>query len=159
MRKGSSAAEEKAERVEEIKQDLKKTHGDEYSGIQYRLWAEMIAIGTHTSRDLPPRIPMFTGGRAQKPKSELTSAFTSMAEAVAVALTPKEAIPTPNPPQKDSNPATSSHFTSPDRVADIRSKYIQQLRELHSLYEAGALTDREFADQKQPILDHLKTFN
>ena len=43
-------------------------------------------------------------------------------------------------------------------IADIQSKYIQQLRELHAQFEMGALTDKEFTDQKLSILDPLKKF-
>ena len=30
--------------------------------MQYQLWAEMVAKGSHSSLDTPPCVPMFTGG-------------------------------------------------------------------------------------------------
>lgn len=42
-----SAFEEKASRVEDIVGTLRARHGDRYTTIQYRLWAEMVDIGTH----------------------------------------------------------------------------------------------------------------
>ena len=42
-----SALEEKNERIEDIIRDLRKKHSDLYTAIQYRLWAEMVDIGTH----------------------------------------------------------------------------------------------------------------
>lgn len=81
-----------------------------------------------------------------------------MAEAVIGALKPTPS-PKPGSMSTDSgaNDSAIGH-PSPGKIADIRSKYIQQLRELHSLFEIGALTDKEFADQKLPILEQLKKF-
>ena len=42
---------------------------------------------------------------------------------------------------------------------ELRSKYIQQLKELHLLVEAGALTEQEYFDQKEPLLHQLKKMN
>lgn len=163
LNKSSSVTENKHKRIEDIKQKLLEKHGSEYSPMQYRLWAEMIAIGTHSSYDLPPRIPMFTGGRTIKPKthtSDLTVALTTMAEAVTGALKPKEvstastAVTTAVTTTVTAVPCCSS----PGKIADVRSKYIQQLRELHSLYEIGALTETEFTEQKLPVLEQLKKF-
>ena len=70
---------------------------------------------------------MFTGKRSQSHSkcnsgtSELTSAFTSLANAVTGAI---EVATT-------SKSTSASHVTSPGRVADIHSKYIQQLRDIH----------------------------
>ena len=46
-KKKLSSLEEKSNRVEGLIHTLKEKHGDEYTTIQYRLWAEMIDIGTH----------------------------------------------------------------------------------------------------------------
>lgn len=46
-RKKMSALEEKNERIEDIIRTLSKKHDDHYTPIQYRLWAEMVEIGTH----------------------------------------------------------------------------------------------------------------
>lgn len=46
-RKKVSALEEKNERIEEMVGNLRKKHDSRYTSIQYRLWAEMIDIGTH----------------------------------------------------------------------------------------------------------------
>ena len=51
------------------------------------------------------------------------------------------------------------NYSSPGKIADIRAKYIQQIKELHSLFESGALTETEFLDQKRPVLEQLKKFN
>ena len=45
---------------------------------------------------------------------------------------------------------------SPGKTANLRSNYLQQKRDLHSMYENAAITKREFQEQKLPILEHLK---
>ena len=107
----------------------------------------MVAVGTHTSINHPPRVPMFTGINKTTKTSQsnhLVVAFTSMADAVAFK------------PKDSEKPATSSHSSSPRKLADLRSKYIDQLKELHSLLEVGALTNEEFAEQKQIILAQMR---
>lgn len=42
-----SLLDEKNNRIEEIVLSLREKHGDKYNTIQYRLWAEMIDVGTH----------------------------------------------------------------------------------------------------------------
>ena len=46
-KKKLSALEEKSNRVEGLIHTLKQKHGDEYNMIQYRLWAEVVDVGTH----------------------------------------------------------------------------------------------------------------
>ena len=57
-----SATDDNQERIEEIKQKLHEKHGSSYTPMQYRCWAELIAINSHTSYDDPPPYPMFNGG-------------------------------------------------------------------------------------------------
>ena len=47
---------------------------------------------------------------------------------------------------------------SPGKIANLRSNYLQQLRDLHSLLESGAINDKEFQEQKMPILEQLRKF-
>ena len=47
-RKSVSASEDKQRRVEDVKQKLVDKHGGEYSTMQYQLWAEMVAVGSHS---------------------------------------------------------------------------------------------------------------
>jgi len=91
-----------------------------------------------------PRVPIFTGGREKKPSQVqvLTTAVTEMARA----MTPTGRI----------SPAPSTYTPtariSPGKVAILRSNYLQQMRDLHSLFESGAITDKEFQEQKIPSL-------
>lgn len=52
---------------------------------------------------------------------------------------------------------TNTHSgISPSKLAGLRSSYLMQLKDLHSLYESGAISETEFQEQKAPILGHLK---
>ena len=53
-------------------------------------------------------------------------------------------------------PPTVSAGISPGKFVNLRANYLQQIRDLHSLFENGAITECEFQEQKLPILEHLK---
>lgn len=146
-KKKMSAIEEKNQRVQELIRSIQDKHGEKFTKIQYRLWAEMIDVGTHKSLDEAPSVPMFTSKARQTQSSALTNAFTNMASSIASALSNNQT------PTKSSSAGSSS---SPVRVVQLRSQYIQQLKDLHSLYEAGALSEQEYAEEKDSILAQLK---
>ena len=87
--------------------------------------------------DDPPGIPAFHS--REKDSSQ------NLLQDIAKVLIPK--------PQASSS--TSVGY-SPGKVANLRSNYLQQMRELHTLFECGALTQDEFKEQKEPILNQLK---
>jgi len=46
-RKRVSVLDAKNNRVEEVVTNLRQKHGTRYTTVQYRLWAEMVDVGTH----------------------------------------------------------------------------------------------------------------
>ena len=111
----------------------------------------------YRSLDEPPDHPAFKTGRAKKPNQvqALTTAVTEMARAVTAAGSPSTAHATASMLPAQTGPITSAGI-SPGKIANLRSNYLQQIRDLHSLYENGAITECEFQEQKLPILEHLK---
>ena len=110
------------------------------------------------SLDDPPDHPAFKTGRAKRPNQvqALTTAVTEMAKAVTAAgsgAPPSSGTASTLPSQ--TSPITTAGI-SPGKIANLRSNYLQQIRDLHSLYENGAITEIEFQEQKLPILEHLK---
>ena len=77
--------------------------------------------------------------------------FTEMAKSVISATAPNSSSSTDRLSQSSS--------MSPGKIAGLRSQYLQQMRELHQLFEVGALTEKEFSDQKAPILQQLTRLN
>ncbi len=64
-----SKRQEKTEQVDEVFEELKQNHSQNYSTPQLRLWARMIGTGIHDMDD-PPRVPMITGCIPKRPKKE-----------------------------------------------------------------------------------------
>ena len=94
---------------------------------------------------------MFRGGHDKKPNQvqALTSCMTEMAKAMASS----------SPHTQAAESAGLMHTPvgiSPGKMANLRSNYLQQLRDLHALLESGAINDSEFQDQKATVLEQLK---
>ena len=65
--------------VDDIVAQLQEKHGSQYLPVQYRLWANMLQIGTHRDYSVPPNVPMFGAGKSSK-----ATAGTSISEALPV---------------------------------------------------------------------------
>ena len=50
----------------------------------------------------------------------------------------------------------SATTLSPSKVAETRSKYIEQLHQIKSLNTEGVLSDKEYDEQKDIILETLR---
>ena len=146
---GLSKRNEKEEELEDIFQNLKEKHGNEYSGPQLRLWARMIIAHTHDDMNNPPKVSMITGSVQKQPRREsLTDAFASAATAIAKAISPAHSQ------QSDASPSLQVRC-SPSKTVDIRMKNLDQLRCLQRLWEDGILTEEEFLAQKRIVLHNL----
>ena len=109
----------------------------------------VLFVYVYRSQGDPPGIPAFTGRAQEKCAtsiSGLTSAVAEMAKAIAQQHTPAVAQVTS---------ASASTGVLPSKIANLRSNYLQQMRDLHSLFEMGALNEAEFLDQKKPIFEQL----
>ena len=56
---------------------------------------------------------------------------------------------------KGNDTATCATEFSPVKRCNLRSQYVVQLKDLHTLCENGALSQNEFDDRKCKILKHL----
>lgn len=151
--------------LEEIYQELKTKHGNEYSIPQLRCWARLIMTGKHQRKD---NIPEFLVNQPKKPKQ------MSLAEAISGAVkTFSDAVKSPatttllvieNNNSNTSSSSTSTAFPktansvgiSSSKISDLRMKKLQELRELQALLEQNVLTQQEFTEQKQLVLDSLR---
>lgn len=135
--------------VDTIYQDLKDKHGEKYSIPQLRLWARMIHCSTHDNYDKPPAVPMFSD--TLQPKRQKKESLTETIVAISKAL---------NSPSQNSNQSNdSSNYPlglSPRKSVDLRMKNLEQLHYIKQLYEDNILTDKEFIEQKQTIIDSLR---
>ena len=87
--------------------------------------------------------------------SELKEAFTELAKTLTdVVRTGHRTPPLTSSPLKQSD-ALSPNVSRPLKVADLKSKYIQQIKDLFSLYEVGALSQDNFDRQKSIIFEQM----
>ena len=171
-RRRKSLSEEKNACVQEIFQKLKTQHGDKYTGPQYRLWAEAIDVNQHSSYNEHPQGSFFSAmqGRAHGVRKSgssdvLTTAVTTLATSLAAALQPPcsessnnsahKSAGSSTPPQRESR----SPVITPVRAAQLKTTYITQIKELHSLVEIGALTPEQYEDQQDSILQQMDRLN
>ena len=149
-----SKRQDKEHEVDTIFHELREKHdGDTYETPQLRLWARMIQCGTHDDYDDPPRVPMITG-ILPKRKESITDALTAAATAVAKAFSPPSTSQVAS--ASSQMPCTSTVGMSPGKSIELRMKNLQQLRYVQELYEENILSEPEFIEQKQMILDSLQ---
>ena len=139
-KKKQSFTEEREERMTEIIANLRERHGSKYSTLQYRLWAEMFINDTHKTLDTAPPYPLF--GEEKRPhvsssSGQLNEALTGLANSIAVALMPNQL----------QQSAHSSTTASPTKTAQLRSKYMEQLKDL-KLRDLSAWTPEEYEDER-----------
>ena len=141
------------DRVDEIVEELKERHDDDnYTLPQMRLWARMISAGNHESLDDPPQIPAITGVPKRKKRETLAEAISGAASTLIGAIHNKGDIPPAQSPAVDATRVGHS----PSKIADLRLKSIKELRELQSLLEDNILTQAEFTEQKEIVLNSMR---
>lgn len=131
-RKRSSKYSEKLERIDDTVDELQSKHGSTFTAIQYRVWAETIDAGRHDSIDNPPKGSFF---KSQGRKGAST------------------------PPASSANTASVKATLTPGKIANLRSTYIQQIKELHSLWEIGAITKEHYLKQRDILLQQMEKLN
>ena len=165
-KKRKSSHEDKMARVQEIFDKLKNKHGGKYTGPQYRLWAEAIDVNQHSSLDEPPQGSFFSNiqGRTHGVKKSdtsdvLTTAVSTLATSLAAALQPHSNDNTARPSTPPPHNHSSSSVITPIRAAELKTTYIAQIKELHSLAELGAITTHQYEEQRDCILKQMDRLN
>ena len=74
----------KISEVEDIIKYLKQRHGESFTVEQFSMWAHVIHIGKHSSREAPPNLPIFRQSKGATPPSTSVLPSTSSAEAVSL---------------------------------------------------------------------------
>ena len=153
-----SKRQDKEDEVDTIFRELREKHdSDTYETPQLRLWARMIQCGTHDDYDDPPHVPMITGILPKRPKKEsITDALTAAATAVAKAFSPLYVYTSQVATASSQMPSIPIVGMSPGKSIELRMKNLQQLRYVQELYEENILSEPEFIEQKQMILDSLR---
>ena len=156
--------------LDAVVKDLQEKHADKYTLPQLRCWARMITSGKHQDRDnIPAFLDLDNQPKKQK-RPTLAEAITDAAKTFA------QAAKSPNvsqcssqsvviaPSGSPSTPVAAGGIRdlpvttgiSPGKITDLRMKKLQELRELQGLLEQNILTQQEFIEQKQLVLESLR---
>ncbi|CAB3977072.1 Hypothetical predicted protein [Paramuricea clavata] len=124
-------------------EELKNLYGDRLPPYKYRLWAEMIIVGTATRESIPD-VPMFSTSPAKWPRRDnLSETITAVGRTIACALTPGAG---------SSKNATASveqvRNSSTTEKAKLRSEVIKQVKDLFDLKQLGAITEEEYEEKR-----------
>ena len=132
----------------EICSELEAKHGAKFTGPVYTLWAKGMAA---MRAMIPPsNIPLITGEqRGRKKRESLSEAITDAATASTQAVKPAVASP------KHTPTVTPTTSLSPNNQETLRRRYLEDLRTLSQLLN-GVLTDSEFQQQKETLLNGLR---
>ena len=101
------------------------------------------------------------GVRKSGSSNVLTTAVTTLATSLAAALQPhgesshENAAGSSTPPQH--TPRSSA--ITPVRAAQLKTTYINQIKELYALVEIGALTMEQYEVQRASILQQMNDLN
>jgi hypothetical protein len=144
------------ENIDTIYQDLKEKHSDAYSIPQLRLWARMIQCSTHESYDKPPVVPIFSQPQPKRPKESLSDSIAQGFKTAFSKGTYPLVQPSPVQPFPIQQSPVGSCGVSPGKNIELRMKNLEQLRYLQKLFEDNILTDIEFMEQKQNILESIR---
>ena len=154
-----SKREEKEDHVKILAEELQEQHKDklDFSEVQYRLWSRMIITGVHSSKDVPPQIPLMGTPPPKKPKQNaFEETIMNTATAVMKAFTTNSQDARSTQIQNITDCPLITAGVSPGKAVDIRGKSLSQLATLKELFVDGTLSQGEYDEQKEIILTGLK---
>ena len=126
---------DKMTEVEAIETELRELHADGmYSEHQLRSWAHLIQMKKHSSYDNPPDKPFW---KTTKKNKSVTSGSTSTSLILGC------------------NEGSSSR-DSPGKRINMRGKCMEQLLQLHKLFENGVVTTEQYEEMKSDIMGEVK---
>ena len=126
----SDAHAKKLEQVEEIADELEVQHGGPYTREQYSVWAHMIDMRKHESRDIPPDKPFFKGSKGKKENTSSDPCTSS----------------------------TDPLEISPGKRIHLRTQCMDQLEKWHCILEKGIISEEQYKELQGNILGDIKKF-
>ena len=129
--------------MDEIEDKIRSKNEGKYTKEQIRMWAHLIHMKKHTSYDEPPN------KRFWKPKSSsigATGATTSGATEAATSGASGVA-------------AFNNVSASPGKRVNLRGECIDQLLRLQQLFVSGGLTQEQYTEMKEGIMNEMKMFD
>ena len=155
-KKPKMSKSDSTDELDTISSKLREKHSD-MPAPKLRLWSKLIQSGRYDDYDTPSDIPLITGGPApMKKKGNLVDALTVAATTVVKMLQSNAntvTVSSHTPPKTDSVRAG----ISPLKFAQLRCNCLEDLKRVKELWDDGVLTQEEFEEEKQHILNSLKS--
>ena len=147
--------------IDDVKKELLEKHAGKYSEPQYKLWALMIVNGQWSNKDNPFHSLGVKNLVSQgKKKDENTIEVLAGAAIQVIDYFKKQSSSQETSMQQHQAPKSGDMVgISPAKKAQIRSQYLQQLRELQKLRDEGTINDSEFAEEKERVLHTLRSMH
>lgn len=142
-----SKAEELKSLTEDYLRQLKEKHVGKFTHFQLKVWAEMLAVGTHDTLDEPPAASMFRSG--SKPRTSRSDNDSVISGMMSMVNTLCESVVTNQNTEKKT-------LLSPVKKAELRTTYMRQLAELKKLTEADILTKEEYEEQRSNLVENMR---
>ena len=125
---------DKMTEVEAIEAELRQKHAQSmYSEHQLRSWAHLIQMKKHTSYDKPPDKPFWRTTQQKSVPSGNTTASVTIGDLEG-----------------------SSKRDSPGKRINMRGKCMEQLMQLHKLFESNMVTQEQYEEMKSDIMGEVK---
>ena len=126
---------DKMTEVEEIEAELREKHSNgTYSEYQLRSWAHLIQMKKHCSYDKPPDKPFW---KTTQQRKSIASGSTTASLIVG-------------------GPEGSLSKDSPGKRINMRGKCMEQLMQLHKLFENNVITEEQYEEMKSDIMGEVK---
>ena len=152
-----SKQEDKRATVETYEQQLKEKHGGNYTRFQLKLWAEMLAVGTHSDFDEPPSASMFAKPHPKAKAIQNENSDKVVSGMMTVVNTLCQSVLSN---QSNQHTIEKKSDLSLVKRAELRSMYMQQLTELRQLLANEIITNEEYEEQRSDLIKsmrHLRT--
>ena len=138
---------DKLREVDEIEEELRSKNAEKYTEEQIRMWAHLIHMKKHTSYDEPPN------KRFWKSKSSATGSTGAATSGATGVTTCASGVST------SSVAASKSVSASPGKRVNLRGQCIDQLLRLQQLFDNGGLTQEQYTEMKEGIMNEMKMFD
>lgn len=148
-----SKVEEKRVIVEDYERQLKEKHDGKYTRFQLKLWAEMLAVGSHEDLDTPPSASMFAPPSSVASKSKSNRSDSSVNDSI---ITGMMAVVNSLCQSVTKQQTEQKTVLSPVKRAELRSTYMRQLTDLRKLFDDGIINRDEYEEQRCEIVQSMR---
>ena len=129
-------------KVEDIYENLREKHGNNFKPEQLQAWANMIQLDKHSSMESP-----LVGGFFKSPNQDKSSDSESSASATATVTGETTAA---------SQSSAEPTMLSPTKIVMLRTQCIKQMERWHNLMKSESTTKEQYDELQGSILNEVR---